>query len=161
MVQLTSGTADSITSKLLWFFTAKNIPTKTLFYMESDKTSVMLGKLNGVATQLKALYPFLTEHHSNYVSLFDIKLQLDATIKAITTKFIDDFEILLFVQNFAKAVIESLKERFPDYSLVDAFRIFYPKELPIDKTILGYYGQKSIQKLINFYDTSKFIKDNI
>ncbi|CAG8827464.1 22588_t:CDS:2, partial [Cetraspora pellucida] len=75
-------------------------------------------------------------------------------------KNIDDFEILLFVQDFAKAVIESLKERFPDYSLVDAFCIFDPKELPIDKTILGYYSQKSIQKLINFYDTSKFIKDN-
>lgn len=120
---------------------------------------------------------------ANYVSLFDIKLQLDATIKAITTEFIgeenisptwgihlknyliekniDNFEIPLFVQDFAKAVIESLKERFPDYSLVDAFRIFDPKELPIDKSILGYYGQESIQKLINFYGTSKFIKGNI
>ncbi|CAG8759234.1 13657_t:CDS:2, partial [Cetraspora pellucida] len=231
MIQLTSGTADSITSELLRFFTAKNIPTKTLFHMGSDGASVMLGKLNGVATQLKALYPFLTEHHcishrlalagkdaakkviyfkneigdpelvllqiitthwlsfsnvvknlhqiinsvvaalfedsltdnianflyseidnnfylatyyladimgylrrltllfqANYVSLFDIKLQLDATIKAITTEFIgeenisptweihlknyfiekniDNFEIPLFVQDFAKAVIE-------------------------------------------------------
>ncbi|CAG8793372.1 4016_t:CDS:2, partial [Cetraspora pellucida] len=61
---------------------------------------------------------------------------------------------------FAKAVIESLKERFSDYSLVDAFCIFDPKELPINKSILGYYGQESIQKLINFYSTLKFIKDN-
>lgn len=43
MIQLTSGTADSITSELLRFFTAKNIPTKTLFHMGSDGASVMLG----------------------------------------------------------------------------------------------------------------------
>ncbi|CAG8458076.1 8780_t:CDS:2 [Scutellospora calospora] len=306
MIQLTSGTADAIINELLRFFIAKNLPTKTLFHMGSDGASVML------ATQLKALYPFLTEHHcishrlalagkdaakkvpyfshyeyivkklytyfstsflrmqnlkmiekefgdpelvllqivttrwlsfsnvvknlhqiinsvvealledsltdkiaeflyleidnnfylttyyladimgylrrltllfqANYVSLFDMKLQLNSTIQAITTEFIgekdiaptwgthlknyliekniDDFEIPLFVQDFAKAVIESLNERFPDHNLIDAFCIFDPKELPSNKSMLGYYGQESIQKLINFYGVTKFIKDN-
>ncbi|RIB02463.1 hypothetical protein C2G38_2291253 [Gigaspora rosea] len=43
MIQLTSGTANSITSELLHFFTAKNIPTKALNHMGSDGASVMLG----------------------------------------------------------------------------------------------------------------------
>ncbi|CAG8834164.1 1696_t:CDS:2, partial [Gigaspora margarita] len=37
--------------------------------------------------------------------------------------------------NFAKAVIESLKERLPNHALIDLFHILDPKELPIDKNI--------------------------
>ncbi|CAG8854632.1 43085_t:CDS:1, partial [Gigaspora margarita] len=42
MIQLTSGTANSITSELLYFFTTKNIPTKALYHMGSDGASVIL-----------------------------------------------------------------------------------------------------------------------
>ncbi|RIB07143.1 hypothetical protein C2G38_2215309 [Gigaspora rosea] len=253
IIQLTSGTINSITSELLHFFTAKNIPTKALYHMGSDGASVILEKINGVAAQLKEINPFLTEHHCisyclalagknatkknakfkdnrkdsgdpelvllqivttqdsltdkmakflnseidnnfylatyyladilGYLSLFDIKLQLNTTINAITTEFIgeknieptwgnhlknyliekniDESEVLLFVQEFAKAVIESLKERFPDHNLIDLFHILDPKELPTDKSILGSYGQDSIQKLIEFYGVSKFVKGNI
>ncbi|CAG8846279.1 2814_t:CDS:1, partial [Racocetra persica] len=42
MIQLTSGTADFITSELLHFFISKNISTKTLFHMGSDGASIML-----------------------------------------------------------------------------------------------------------------------
>ncbi|CAG8484392.1 25816_t:CDS:2 [Gigaspora rosea] len=230
MIQLTSVTANSITSELLHFFTAKNIPTKALYHVGSDGAR----KINSIAAQLKEIYPFLTIHHcilhclalarkdaakkvtyfsyyesivkklytyfstsysrmqnlkmiekdsTNYISLFDIKLQLNATINAITTEFIgkkhieptwenhlknylkekniDESEVPLFVQDFAKAVIESLKERFPDHDLIDLFRILDPKKLPTDKSILGSYSQDSIQKLIEFYGVSKFVKGNI
>ncbi|CAG8810732.1 26611_t:CDS:1, partial [Gigaspora margarita] len=60
-----------------------------------------------------------------------------------------------------KAVIESLKERFPNLTLIDSFHILDPKELPIDKSLLGSYGQDSIQKLFEFYGVSKFVKGNI
>ncbi|CAG8854412.1 6490_t:CDS:2, partial [Gigaspora margarita] len=40
IIQLTSGAANSITSELLHFFTAKNIPTKALYHMGSDGASV-------------------------------------------------------------------------------------------------------------------------
>ncbi|CAG8855865.1 43790_t:CDS:1, partial [Gigaspora margarita] len=76
--------------------------------------------------------------------------------KLFKRKNIDESEVPLFVQDFAKAVIESLKERFPDHDLIDSFRILDPKELPTDKSILGSYGQDSIQKLIGFYGVSKF-----
>ncbi|CAG8840075.1 29509_t:CDS:2, partial [Gigaspora margarita] len=82
---------------------------------------------------------------TNYISLFDIKLQLNATIYAITIEFIGE------KNDFAKAIIESLKERFPNHALIDSFHILDPKELPIDKSILGSYGQDFIQKLIEFY----------
>ncbi|CAG8833873.1 36094_t:CDS:1, partial [Racocetra persica] len=45
----------------------------------------------------------------------------------------NESEVPLFVQDFAIAIIESLKERFPDNNLIDSFHIFDPKELPIDK----------------------------
>ncbi|RIB23959.1 hypothetical protein C2G38_2242329 [Gigaspora rosea] len=248
MIQLTSGTANSITSELLHFFTTKNIPTKALYHIGSDGAR----KINGVAAKLKEIYPFLTEHHcilhclvlagkdaakkiiekdsgdpelvllqivttrwlsfsnvvknlhqiinsvvealledsltdkmakflhseidnnfylatyyladilgylrwltllfqANYISLFDIKLQLNATINAITTEFI---EVPLFVQDFAKAVIESLKERFPDHDLIDSFRILDPKELPTDKSI-------EIPAIINGIDIKDLLQTHV
>ncbi|CAG8687840.1 28030_t:CDS:2 [Gigaspora margarita] len=143
---------DSLTDKIAKFLYSE---IDNNFYLTTYYLSDILGYLRWLTLLFQA----------NYISLFDIKLQLNATINAITTEFIekniDESEVPLFVQDFAKAVIESLKERFLDHDLIDSFYILDPQELPTNKSILGSYGQDSIQKLIEFYEVSKFVKGNI
>ncbi|CAG8570078.1 41392_t:CDS:2, partial [Gigaspora margarita] len=63
LIELKDCSANGIMKELNKFFENKNLSVLSLGYLGSDSASVMLGHLNGIATQLKSQNPFLTEHH--------------------------------------------------------------------------------------------------
>ncbi|CAG8709199.1 14954_t:CDS:2, partial [Dentiscutata heterogama] len=58
-----SASSNTILNDLEQSILAKHLPHETLYYFGSDGTSVNLGHVNGIATQLKTRFPFLTEHY--------------------------------------------------------------------------------------------------
>ncbi len=112
-----------------------------------------------------------------FVSHFN--LQLDVAIKTIENEFIGSEEvppnygtifkkylednynfIPSFVREYSIAIINAIKNRFPEYELYSAFSIFDPKELPDDDTELVLYGNQEIEILGNFYGEIKLVNEN-
>ncbi|CAG8625122.1 5065_t:CDS:2, partial [Cetraspora pellucida] len=124
---------------------------------------------------------------SNYITFADIQQQINITIEAIQMQFIgiedisptfgkhlndyldqmqmtqDDLplDVITFITDFGKAVIESLRKRFPDSNLYEAMRILDPKELPKQDRDLVNYGIKEITMLGEFYGVSKTKKNKV
>ncbi|CAG8653930.1 10497_t:CDS:2, partial [Gigaspora rosea] len=118
---------------------------------------------------------------ANYVSLYEVKIQINATIQKIRFDFLGNNDqeptwrnflrqfldennlstddIPLHIQEFAQATIENLQIRFPDHEITDAFCIFDPRNLPT--TFLNEYGNKEITTIANYYGTSKSVQDII
>jgi hypothetical protein len=114
-----------------------------------------------------------------HLSISHFKLQLDAAIKTIETEFIGSEEILpsygtifkkylednhnsipSFVREYSIAIINAIKNRFPESELYNAFSIFDPKELPNDDVELILYGNQEIEFLGNFYGETKYVDGN-
>ena len=57
------GKANTITEAILDFMKAKNIPFSKLLGFASDGASTMVGRINGVPTQLKNINPWLISVH--------------------------------------------------------------------------------------------------
>ncbi|CAG8593889.1 16835_t:CDS:2, partial [Cetraspora pellucida] len=116
---------------------------------------------------------------SDYVSLHEIKIQLNTVIQKITSdflgangqeptwgnhlyQFLEKENILSnhipsHIQQFARATIKNLQIRFPDHEILNAFYIFDPRNLP-GSTSLNEYGDKEITTIAKFYGISKNIK---
>ena len=123
----------------------------------------------------KLINTFQLEH----LSISHFKLQLDITIKTIETEFIGSEEtppnygtifkkylddnynfILPFVREYSIAIIDAIKNRFPESELYNAFSIFDPRELPDDDRELVLYGNQEIEILGNFYGEIKLVNEN-
>lgn len=120
---------------------------------------------------------------SDYVALSHLKPHLKAAIDSISENFIGStdiqptYGIILrnfmdrkgiqsdnlpnFIKEFAKAIIEALKERFPNSELYDSFSIFDPKLLPKTEKQISTYGLKEISILGEFYGQDKIVDDNV
>ena len=114
-----------------------------------------------------------------HLSLSHFKLQLDATLETIQTEFIGSEEIQpnygiifkeyleehdhfipQFVTEYSTAIINAIKNRFPESGLYSAFSIFDPKELPGDISELNLYGNQEIRLLGDFYGETKYSNGN-
>ena len=123
----------------------------------------------------KLINTFQLEH----LSVSHFNLQLDVAIKTIENEFIGSEEvppnygtifkkylednynfIPSFVREYSIAIINAIKNRFPEYELYSAFSIFDPKELPDDDTELVLYGNQEIEILGNFYGKIKLVNEN-
>src|SRR5688572_19365498 len=123
----------------------------------------------------KLINAFQLEH----LSVSHFNLQLDVAIKTIENEFIGSEEvppnygtifkkylednynfIPSFVREYSIAIINAIKNRFPEYELYSAFSIFDPKELPDDDTELVLYGNQEIEILGNFYGEIKLVNEN-
>lgn len=67
-----SVTADAITTKLVSFLEENHLELRNVAGFGSDGASVMVGRRNGVATQLKRVSPFTS--HSLYVDVFNFSI---------------------------------------------------------------------------------------
>ena len=118
-------------------------------------------------TLKKLINTFQLEH----LSISHFKLQLDATLETIQTEFIGSEEIQpnygiifkayleehdhfipQFVAEYSTAIINAIKNRFPESELYSLFSIFDPKELPDDNSELDLYGNQEIKLLCDFYE---------
>ncbi|CAG8814669.1 14703_t:CDS:2, partial [Cetraspora pellucida] len=119
------------------------------------------------------LYSYFTD----YVTISEVYMYLNATINSITTQYIghngilpnyrnflreyiDEQNILIedlpdFILQFAVATIESLQDRFPDSEILNSLRIFDPCELPPQYNQIHSYGNSEICSLANFYEKPK------
>lgn len=123
----------------------------------------------------KLINIFQLEH----LSISQFKLQLDVTIKTIETEFIgseevppnygtifkkhleDNYNVIpSFVKEYSIAIINAIKDRFPEYELYNALSIFDPKELPDDDIEVVMYGNQEIKILGNFYGEIKLVDEN-
>lgn len=104
---------------------------------------------------------------------------LNNTIKEITSEFIGYEEVLpsygvifknyldessnsvpSFVKEYSSAIIDAIKNRFPESELYFSFKIFDPKELPDNGGDLVIYGTNEIEFLDKFYGEDKFVDNN-
>ena len=123
----------------------------------------------------KLINTFQLEH----LSVSHFKLQLNTTIKTIETEFIGSEEFPpnygtifkkylddnyssapSFVREYSIAIINAIKNRFPESELYNTFSIFDPNELPNNDRELVLYGNQEIEFLGNFYGETKFINEN-
>lgn len=114
-----------------------------------------------------------------HLSISNFKLQLDVTIKTIEAEFIGSEEIPpnygtifkkyldnnynsipLFVKEYSIAIIDAIKNRFPESELYNAFSILDPRELPDNDKELFLYGNEEIEFLGNFYGETRFVNEN-
>jgi hypothetical protein len=120
---------------------------------------------------------------SDYVALSHLKPHLKAAIDSISEDFVGStdvqptYGIILrnymdrtelhsndlpnFIKDFTTAIIEALKERFPNSELYDALSIFDPKLLPKTERQMITYGLKEINILGDFYGQNKTVDSNI
>ena len=113
------------------------------------------------------------------LSISKFIFHLNNTIKEITSEFIGYEEVLpnygiifknyldesgnlvpAFVKEYSLAIIDAIKNRFPESELYFSFKIFDPKELPDDENDLVAYGTNEIEFLDKFYGEDKFVDDN-
>ena len=61
------------------------------------------------------------------------------------------------VREYSIAIINAIKNRFPEYELYNAFSIFDPKELPDNERDLFIYGTIEIEDkyVVNFVELLK------
>ncbi len=119
---------------------------------------------------------------SDYVALSHLNPYLETTISSINEYFIgsDDIEptygVILrnymdrkkissnelpnFIKDYAIAIIDTLKARFPESKLYDALSIFDTNLLPKMEKQMVEYGVKEIGYLGNYYGDLKIINDN-
>ncbi|CAG8439374.1 16636_t:CDS:2 [Cetraspora pellucida] len=105
-------------------------------YIKS-KTAKMLYKI--INQNFLLTTHFLADILTNYVSLYEIKIQIDTVIQKIRSDFL--------------ATIENLQICFSDHKITNAFCIFDPRNLP-GITSLNEYGNEEITVITNFYDTT-------
>ena len=120
---------------------------------------------------------------SDYVSLSHINPHLEATVNSINKYFIGSedvkptYGIILrnymdrrkissnelpsFIKNYAVAIIDALKARFPESKLYNALSIFDTSLLPKTEKPMAEYGVKEIEYLANYYGDIKIVHDNI
>ena len=127
--------------------------------------------LADLTTALKRL---IKVFQSNYVALSHLKPHLKAAIDSISEDFIGSEDIqpkygiilhnymnqkkihsgnlLIFIKDFATAIIGELKERFLNSELYDVLSIFNTKLLPKTESQMTTYGFKEISLLEDFYE---------
>jgi hypothetical protein len=136
--------------------------------------------LADLTTVLKRL---IKVFQSDYVALSHLKPHLKAAIDSISADFIGNsdmqptYGIILrnymdrkeihsdnlpsFIKEFAVAITDALKERFPNVELYDALSIFDTKLLPKTEKQMATYGFKEISLLGDFYGQSKTVDGNV
>ncbi|GBB99207.1 hypothetical protein RclHR1_03450002 [Rhizophagus clarus] len=120
---------------------------------------------------------------SDYVALSHLKPHLKAAIDSISEDFVGSaniqpkYGIILhnymdqkrlksdnlpsFIKDFAVAIIEALKERFPNSELYNALSIFDTKLLPKSEEQMTTYGLKEIGFLGEYYGDNKIVDNNV
>jgi hAT family C-terminal dimerisation region len=145
-----------------------------VLYEQMDQTFISATKYLADLTNIlkKLINIFQLEH----LSLSHFKSQLDTTLKAIQTEFIGSEEIPpnygtifkkyldehnnfipQFVPEYSIAIINAIRNRFPESELYGSFSILDPKELPSDDRELALYGNQEIEFLGDFYGETKYI----
>ena len=148
-----------------------------ILYEQLDDTFILTTMYLADLTNIlkKLINTFQLEH----LSISHFKLELDIAIKTIETEFIGSEEvppnygtifkkhlednynsIPSFVREYSIAIINAIKNRFPESELYNAFSIFDLKELPDDDRELVLYGNQEIEFLSNFYGENKFANEN-
>ncbi|CAG8787658.1 20991_t:CDS:2, partial [Cetraspora pellucida] len=114
---------------------------------------------------------------ANYVSLYEIKIQINTVIQKIRSdflgtnnqeptwrnnlyQFLDENNLSAdnipsHIKEFAQATIENFQIRFSDHKITNAFCIFNPRNLP-GITSLNEYRNEKITVITNFYGISKY-----
>ena len=121
---------------------------------------------------------------SDYVALSDVHIQLNAVIDSITTEFIssgdnpNDIDYIsptygnhlreymsdliepnilpIAFKEFATALVNNLRLRFPDTGIYNAMKIFDFSQTPTKSNEIAIYGEHEIKILGDFYGSSKF-----
>jgi hypothetical protein len=148
-----------------------------VLYEQMDQNFISATKYLANLTNIlkKLINIFQLEH----LSLPHFKSQLDNTLEAIQTEFIGSEEtqpnygtifkkyldehnhfVPQFVAEYSTAVINAIKNRFPESELYSSFSIFDPKELPEDNRELNLYGNQEIKLLGDFYGETKYVNGN-
>jgi hypothetical protein len=70
------------------------------------------------------------------------------------------YTFIVTINQFAQAIIKSLKIRFPDSTLYYSMRILDPSEAPNNRDGLNTYGENEIKTLIEFYGKAKKNESN-
>ncbi|CAB5369683.1 unnamed protein product [Rhizophagus irregularis] len=152
---------------------------------ERDRTSQLISSLDPnfiistmfLADLMYILIKMIKMFQRDHIDLSELKHSLETTISAIKAQFIgiekvsptygtilhqymDDNKILpdnllSFISKFAKAIIESLKNRFPDLEIYNALRIFDPKFLPQRESDIANYGNNEIKILIEYFGNDR------
>ncbi|CAG8529783.1 1654_t:CDS:2, partial [Scutellospora calospora] len=91
----------------------------------------------------------------NNIMIHEVKTQLDITIQAIDIAFIGSDN-----NKPTWTIVESLKKQFLNHELIDSFKIFDPRNLPVEnQRSFNEYGLNQITILSDFYSSNKFVLD--
>jgi len=128
-----------------------------ILYEQLDDTfisaTMYLADLTNILKKL--INAFQLKHLS--ISHFKLQLMVQYSKKHLE----DNYNFIpSFVREYSIAIINTIKNRFPEYELYNALSIFDPKELPDDDTELVMYGNQEIEILGNFYGEIKLVNEN-
>ncbi|CAG8851563.1 10377_t:CDS:1, partial [Gigaspora margarita] len=153
---------------------------KNLILLLDEDFVIVTMFLADLTTILKRL---INVFQSDYVALSHLKPHLKTAISSISESFIGGTDIQptygiilrnymdrnsinqktlpFFIEDYAKAIIEALQERFPHSDLYNALSIFDIKLFPKTEKQIATYGQKEIEFLGNYYGDSRVADYNI
>ena len=171
---------DSVFASLNKDFLEGEKAAKMLISLLDENFEITTMFLADLTNTLKRLIKIF---QSDYVALSHLKPHLKAAIDSISEDFIGNnnveptYGIILrnymdrkgihsnnlpsFIKDFAIAIVEALKERFPNSELYDVLSIFDPKLLPKSEKQMKNYEIKEITILGDFYGQSKTVDGNV
>ncbi|CAG8743716.1 6877_t:CDS:2 [Cetraspora pellucida] len=153
---------------------------KNLILLLDENFVIVTMFLADLTTILKRL---INVFQSDYVALSHLKPHLKTAISSISESFIGSTDIQptygiilcnyidcnsinqetlsVFIEDYAKAIIEALQDRFPHFDLYNALSIFDVKLFPKTEKQITTYRQKEIEFLGNYYRDSRVANYNI
>ena len=75
----------------------------------------------------------------------------------ITKRPMDEQECFSSIHQFAKEVVQNIKERFPDLPVWSPMKIFDPQSYPTKSTMLRIFGTEEIEALIDHFGKAKVV----
>jgi len=156
---------------------------------DRDKASQLVNALDPkfiittmfLADLMYILSKMIKTFQCDHIDLSEVKYSLEITISAIEAQFIGTNEtpptygtilhqyivdnnipsnsLPSFISKFAKAIINSLKNRFPDSEIYNALRIFDPKFLPQKESEISNYGDDDIKVIAEYFGNDHFSTD--
>lgn len=119
-----------------------------IFQLENLSISKFISHLNNTIKEITSEFIGYEEVLPNYGIIF--KNYLDESSNSVPS----------FVKEYSLAIIDAIKNRFPESELYFSFKIFDPKELPDNEDDLVAYGTNEIEFLDKFYGEDKFVDNN-
>lgn len=119
-----------------------------IFQLENLSVSKFIFHLNNTIREITSEFIGHEEIQPNYGTIFGNYLNKSGS------------SVPSFVKEYSLAIIDAIKNRFPESELYFSFKIFDPKELPDNERDLFIYGTIEIEFLDKFYGEDKYVNGN-